>query len=154
MSSLTVQLFVRKCMFPLLPLIENDVLCYVQYTLVENDIIQIHCTTVNVDQTSFVLMCFSPFLFFFSFFRQTSKLLSFKIYLRFVNALFSSCTVSTSPTVKATPNSLPDTQMFLRASQHLRLEVGQAFSTCKCLFICLFFNITYCCFCYCSLVSD
>ena len=107
MSSLTVQLFAWKCLFSLLPLIENDVLCY-SVPFLKMILFKYNCTC-RLD-----FLCsdmFRPLLLFFPFFRQTSKLLSFKIYLRFVNALFySSCIVSTSPAVKATPNSLPDTQ--------------------------------------------
>lgn len=132
MSSLTVQLFAWKCLFPLLPLIENDVLRY-SVPLLKMILFKYNCTC-RLD-----FLCSDMFqsivVFFFFFFRQMSKLPSIKIYLRFVNALFSSCIVSTSPAVKATPNSLPDTQMFLRASQHLRLEEAQAFSTSKCLFV-------------------
>ena len=150
MSSLTVQLFAWKCLFSLLPLTENDVLCY-SAPLLKMILFKYNCTC-RLDFLSSDM--FKSIIVFVFCFRQTSKLLSFKIYLRFVNALFSSCIVSTSPAVKATPNSLPDTQMFLRASQHLRLEEAQAFITCKCLLVCLFFNITYCCFCYCSLLSN
>ena len=117
MSSLTVQLFAWKCLFSLLPLIENDVLCY-SVPLLKMILFKYNCTC----RLDFLCSDMFKFIIVFFFFRQTSKLLTFKIYLRFVNALFSSCIVLTSPTVKATPNSLPDTQMFLRASQHLRLE--------------------------------
>ena len=133
MRSLTVQLFAWKCLFSLLPLIENDVLCY-SVPLLKMILFKYNCTC----RLDFLCSDMFKFIIVFFFFRQTSKLLTFKIYLRFVNALFSSCIVSTSPTVKATPNSLPDTQMFLRASQHLRLDEANRFSlhVNVCLFVC------------------
>ena len=100
MSSLTVQLFAWKCLFSLLPLIENDVLCYSVPSL-KMILFKYNCTC----RLDFLSSDMFKSIIVFVFFRQTSKLLSFKIYLRFVNALFSSCIVSTSPAVKATQGS-------------------------------------------------